>query len=203
MPTPGAGSLHDGDDSSNRILTPAQIRLDALISAKESELSATSTTKFAEVDRAFEDWAGVKPAYTSAVSKAGNLTVRFVQSGRAGQAVIKIAIIPGGDVERYVRAGQTWIERDLRARAFVFCAKMAGKWDVVAIHDRSGGAIAGRLARADMFPKARVTQAARPKELLSEEELTQLAKELHLDRSWLEDVVWMLNDKRSIVLYGP
>ena len=41
------------------------------------------------------------------------------------------------------------------------------------------------------------------KELLSSEECQKLADDLYLDRSWVDDLVWMLNDKRAIVLYGP
>ncbi|MDB4981144.1 MAG: 5-methylcytosine-specific restriction enzyme, partial [Myxococcales bacterium] len=187
-----------------RDATPARVRLDEVLTRAEGSLAAPSGATLKELQLLVESWTGIKPVYASTISKPGNFSVRFEQSKRAKAGKLKVAVLPeSADVEDTLEKGRVWAERDPGVRAFVYCAKVGGMWDLVAVHERASGVVTQKLTSPDMFPEARQLSVGTPKELLSAEECQELADELYLDRSWVDDLAWMLNDKRAIVLYGP
>jgi 5-methylcytosine-specific restriction protein B len=185
--------------------------------------SAPSVTKY----NAFSAWlaalAGLQASdvYTSTISKPGNVVVRFKQSGKRPK--LGVAVVESPDhVEGSITAGGPFVGPGRIMQAMAFCARPPGEpWNIVAVLEQ-GRDIADRLLES--FPQLELRapdegdppalplldrgepdapEALDAIELLSDDQRQQIADQLGADREWVDDLHWMLKDRRAIVLYGP
>ncbi len=184
----------------------ARHRLDELVSSVPNT-SATSTTKFDHITDWFRVGLGLEDddVYTVWVSKAGNLKVRLEQRGkptRVGIALLKSA----EELTKSLRAGRKLVGTGRPCEdALVFCTRPAvAKWTVAAVIRPES--VPTTIALEEAFPDADVSEPILPpgeSVAPTAGSLDQLADELFVDRGWLRDVVWLLRDKKGLVLYGP
>lgn len=186
----------------------ARAKLDELIETVPN-MSAPSTTKFNAVNEWLADGLGIDAddVYTVYVSKPGNLKVRLDQRGRGAKLGFAI-LTDDRDLAKSIRAGRKLAGSDAIYSALAFCVRPAGSaWSVAAIIKDAGDEVTEELETA--FPGVEIVEPlARPGGATAPSGTTivdasSLAESLFVDKTWLQDVLWLLEDKKGIVLYGP
>lgn len=173
------------------------------------ELSAPSVTKF----RPLKQWLAhalnlpADDIYPSYVSKAGNLSVRFAQSGNAARPlgfVVNGATTSDPEYDRTLEAASKIVGDGDYPPVFAICGADKGKpWSVTHIVAAGRQDIVAKLVAA--FPAAQVEQLqpAATSSQAAPQSLTELARSLFLDEAWLTEVLELLEDKKALILYGP
>jgi hypothetical protein len=168
------------------------------------DLTAPSNKKFDKVTRRFAELAGLPPegVRTVWVSKAGNLTVRLNQGGAVGpRPRLAVALLEPSDVGSALRSGRKLAGPGKAVGALaLFTKDDAGAWQAVALVEPDGGSIEAPFRAA--YPQITIERPAGAA-TLSDSLVEGLADSLLVDREWMRDVLWMLNDRKSLVLYGP
>jgi 5-methylcytosine-specific restriction protein B len=207
-----------------------RVRLDAAI-RDETDPSSTRTGKFRALRTFAADLLGLEVQHVAPlfVNKPANTDNRAGQPGAKGKKVaFAIAKMPERAQEESDEAYEDRFTKMLasyenRARvvvggglvgAMVICtARPGARWNVSAIVERVNGGVAPRLL--PLFPSASLinptaevpdepdAESGAPVSVLPPAETADLAETLFVDEAWIEDVLWMLYDKRSLVLYGP
>ncbi|MBK8695357.1 MAG: AAA family ATPase [Deltaproteobacteria bacterium] len=83
----------------------------------------------------------------------------------------------------------------------MFTKDAAGAWQAVALVEPDGGSIEAPFRAA--YPQITIERPAGAA-TLSDSLVEGLADfPLLVDREWIRDALWMLNDRKALVLYGP
>lgn len=208
------------------ILDPATARkrLDDAIMA-EPDLSSPKTGKLGLVKRLFAEITGLDEDDVAAlfVSKPTNMENRVGQPGASGK---KLAVAVTKALER--KPGQSDAEYQVKSAKFtdgyvkhareavgdrlvqavVVCELRDGKWNAVAVVEPQPSQLSSSVRAC--FPAAQIQKAVVELEQDSQgsipptpDEEGDLAESLFVNQQWVDDVLWMLKDKRALVLYGP
>jgi MoxR-like ATPase len=166
--------------------------------------SATSTTKFNAVTQLIANLAGlaVNTVYTTFVSKPGNLSVRMQQRGPGVRRRLGVAVLPiAADLPNTVTAGRKQVGPNTFFDALVlYVPDASNQWTAATLIEPENGTLAA-LFKA-VYPSIVIAHPVRPTSPPGPN-VTALADELLLDPEWVRDVLWMLNDRKALVLYGP
>jgi 5-methylcytosine-specific restriction protein B len=180
--------------------------------------SSTSTTRFKKLRQWIAETFGspFDLTYVSAVSGASkNLKVRFTQKDATGadQWELGVAVIRlESEVPKLIPAAKKIVgpTRPALLKALLVCVKPAqGDPYVAALVEPEQGRYEATFRR--LFPTASVErpvpvsggEAPPQDQVLSDEDVRELAAHLGVDPSWMQDVRWNLRTKRAIVFYGP
>jgi len=208
----------------------ARTQLDAAIRA-EQEPSSPKTGKFSQLRELFAGWLSlpveaVAPLY---VSKPANLDNRAGQPGASGKRVAVTVLKPverdaGESPASYAsRVDRTLGSYENRAKvvvgsgivgSLVLCWNKAGEgeWNAIRVVEPKGGTVGSTLKTG--FPQISIVnptttlpepsaQEDAPESSVPPADAADLAETLLVDDAWLKDVLWMLHDKKALVLYGP
>lgn len=201
-------------------IDPAQLRqrLDAAVRA-ETAPSSTSGNKYPRVRELLVELTSLGSVKANTVSKPANLTVRLGQPGAAGGS-LGVAVLhdekleqePGEEstafAERYRRRIEGHIEQAKTAIAkrlqetILICSRRPEdeKWDAVALVGPKNKTV---QTLREAFPAATFVEVASESADVIHADPSDLAESLYLDSEWVEDVIWMLRDRKQLVLYGP
>lgn len=187
-------------------------RLDEALRAVP-DMSAPSTTKFDPVRKVCAECCGLDIERTHAlfVSKPGNLNVRFKQPGVTNRRpALALAIIKQAeDLPASLAPGQRLVGPSRNIGALAYCVRGTDdSWTVAAMIEAPNGALAPlfrrEFASMEVIAPTFDTEERQPDAPLPRpEKATDLAESLLLDPNWLEDVLWLLEDKKALVFYGP
>lgn len=180
--------------------------------------SSTSTTQYNRLRQWIAETFGspVDLTYISTVSGGSkNLKVRFKQTDMAanqwelGVAVTRLE----SEVDSLIRAAKksVGLARPALLKALIVCVKPdQGDPSIAALVAPEHGRYEATFRR--LFPEASVDRPVPmsggatpppPGQILSDEDVAELATQLGAELSWMHDVRWNLQTKRAIVFYGP
>ncbi len=179
-------------------------RLDSIVTAA-GDLTRPSNTKWDDLKR----WVAtcteldVESVYPAWVSRQSNFKVRLEQRGR--RARLGFAFLNDhSELDSCVRSARRITGPDQMYDCIAVCSRPGGgPWTVTAVVHGQGEELSGVLRHG--FPAAGFYEyvASVPTPSAPENDVDRLADELFVDRAWLRELIWLLRDKKGLVLYGP
>lgn len=186
--------------------------LDALVESVDNP-SAPSTTKFNHVRDWIAEVADLRPEKVGVywISKPGNLGVRLRQPGLLSRkpTLVLAILAQHEDLERTVPPGQRLVGQETHLGTLALCSRTpSGRWEITTVIEPPGDRPITRRLRA-LFPGIAVeSPLGTPQDEASgqtnqPEVEGDVADELFLAQDWVDEVLWLLEDRRGIVFYGP
>jgi len=148
------------------------------------------------------------------VNKPGNLKVRLNETKLKGiEYAFAVVVLESQEhLENCIRLLDDYIGPGRTIEAMAFCVKSNEAWRVHTVLEAEGGPLRATLEAA--FPGAafiplkgsvRATTAPPSADAAERSEVShdELSESLFVPQDWLDEVLWLLEDKRGIVFYGP
>lgn len=185
-----------------------------LLNSHEGERSTSAATW-----REMKDWLRERIDGDIGIYELNSLSGTY--TARMGQALVALPVIAiflsPEPWSKETKEGQPFVERVERAvasirgiEAMVLCSGERGAWNVEFVVGPETSQVRRELAAvlgaADrpVRPMGVAGEASvRPPKPTAEWRLRDLADELFLPAGTLDDIEWLLKDKRALVLYGP